>query len=52
LRTVLGSAGVRALPALEQGIGGRVSVSYFYCEFLIDPVTHHGAGIVGISLTR
>lgn len=52
LRSVLGSAGVRALPALEQGIGGRVSLSYFYGELLVDPVTRHGASIIGISLTR
>ncbi len=52
LRSVLGSAGVRALPALEQGIGGRVSLGYFYGEFLVDPVTRHGAGVLGITLIR
>ena len=52
LRHAMGSAGVGRLPELEQATGVRLIVSILYGEFLVDPVTGHKHGTVGLSFAR
>jgi hypothetical protein len=52
IRHAMGSAGVGRLPELEQATGLRLVVSLLYGEFLVDPVTGHTHGTVGLSFAR
>ena len=52
IRHAMGSAGVGRLPDLEQATGLRLVVSVLYGEFLVDPVTGHTHGTVGLSFAR
>lgn len=52
LRHVLGAAGVRGLPALEQAVGVRVAVSVLYGEVMVDPASHHVHVGAGISMSH
>jgi hypothetical protein len=50
LRHVIGAAGVRRLPALEQAVGVRVALNALYGEVMVDPATRHAHFGAGISL--
>ena len=52
LRDAIGGAGVRALPALDQAVGARLSVSYLYAEALVDPARHHVRMSFGFAASR
>ena len=52
LRDAIGGAGVRALPALEQAVGARLSVSYLYVEALVDPARHRTRASFGFTASR
>jgi hypothetical protein len=52
LRDAIGGAGVRALPALEQALGVRLSLSYLYLEALVDPAARHGTLGLGFTASR
>jgi len=52
LRHAMGSAGIGRLPELEQATGARLIVSILYGELLVDPVTGHKHGTVGLSFAR
>lgn len=52
LRHVIGAAGVRGLPRLEQALGIRVAVSALYGEIMVDPSTHHAHIGAGVSLSH
>jgi hypothetical protein len=48
----MGSAGVGRLPELEQATGLRLTLSFLYGEFLIDPGNGHTHRTVGLSFDR
>jgi hypothetical protein len=50
LRHVIGAAGVRRLPALEQAVGVRIALNALYAEVMVDPANHHAHLGAGISL--
>ena len=52
LRDAIGGAGVRALPALDQAVGARLSVSYLYVESLVDPARHRVRTSLGFAASR
>jgi hypothetical protein len=52
LRDAIGGAGVRALPALEQAVGARLSVSFLYVEALVDPARHRVRTSLGFTASR
>jgi len=52
LRHAMGSAGIGRLPELEQATGARLIVSILYGELLVDPVSGHKHGTVGLSFAR
>ena len=52
LRHLLGAAGVDALPALEQRVGVRLSISVGRVELIVDPATRRTHIGVGISFAR
>jgi len=52
IRHAMGSAGVGRLPELEQATGLRLTLSFLYGEFLIDPGNGHTHRTVGLSFDR
>ncbi|MFI5228043.1 MAG: hypothetical protein ACHQWU_03170 [Gemmatimonadales bacterium] len=52
LRDAIGGAGVRALPALDQALGVRISLSYLYVEALVDPAARRGILGLGFSASQ
>lgn len=51
LREVIGGADVGGFGSLRQAIGPRLSLGFFYGEFLVDPVHHISTLEFGIGLT-
>ena len=52
LREVIGGATTGAFPTLDQATGARLSVSYVYVEWLIDPVSRKQHHSFGLTLAR
>jgi hypothetical protein len=52
LREIIGGAEFGRFPTLAQAAGVRVSASFVYVEWLIDPVSHHHHLSYGFSVAR
>jgi hypothetical protein len=52
LREILGGANVGRFPTLAQASGVRLTASFLYVEWLIDPVARHPHFSFGISIAR
>jgi hypothetical protein len=52
LREILGGADVGRFPTLAQASGVRLSASFLYVEWLIDPATRHQHFSYGVSMAR
>ena len=52
LREIVGGAAVGRFPDLAQATGVRLSLSYVYVEWLIDPATRHQHSSYGVTVAR
>lgn len=52
LREMVGGAALGRFPTLAQAMGVRLSVSYVYVEWLVDPVTRRQHHSYGITIAR